>query len=106
MEWEDIYSATLSAMEEHARKQAEDAPQLSPGMMAIEPFEAECSDGGRCRAIGVVTNPAQDALDFVVIKEYGEGELVPTTEGSLWRVAQTTSQNEKPSNFGGFRKEG
>lgn len=94
MDYDDVYNAMLSALEDHARKQAEDAPQLSPGMMAIEPFEAECSDGGRCRAIGVVTSPAQDALDFVVLKEYGEGELVPTTEGSLWRVAQTTSQVE------------
>lgn len=86
MEYEDVYNAMLSALEDHARKQNDDLPQLSRGMMAIEPFEAECSDGGRCRAIGVVTNPAQDALDFVVIKEYGEGELIPTTEGSLWRL--------------------
>ena len=86
MEWEDIYSAMLAAMEEHDRKQREDAPQLSPGMMAIEPFDAENADGERCRAVGVVTSPAQDAFDFVVIKEFKGGELVPTTEGSLWRL--------------------
>lgn len=92
MEWEDIYSAMLSAMEEHARKQAEDAPQLSTGLIAIEPFDAENIDGERCKAVGIVTNPGSDAFDFIVLKEFKGGELVPTTEGSLWRVPQTVEQ--------------
>ncbi len=91
MDYEDVYNAMLSALEDHARERGDELPQLSPGMMAIEPFEAECSDGGRCRAVGVVTNPAQDALDFVVLKEYDGGELVPTTEGSLWRLGPVKS---------------
>lgn len=92
MEYDDVYNAMLSALEDHARKRSEDAPQLSPGLIPIEPFDAENADGERCRAVGVVTNPAQDALDFVVLKEYDGGELVPTTEGSLWRVAEARTK--------------
>lgn len=85
IEYEDIRNAMLDALNEHARLRDEEANTTSPGMMAIEPFDAENSDGEPCRAVGVVTNPLQDFIEFVVIKECAGGELIPTTEGSLWR---------------------
>ncbi|WP_242221177.1 hypothetical protein [Shinella zoogloeoides] len=81
MEYEDMRAAVLAALEDHSQKQS---PRLG-AIMRIEPFEAETADDEPCRAIGVVVSTDGDCLDFVVIKEVGDGELIPTTEGSLWK---------------------
>jgi|GEM_PF-1521262 hypothetical protein len=85
MEYEDMRAAMLDAMEEHVKKQEERAPTVASGMLAIEPFDAENIEGETCRAIGVVTNPDADYIEFIVLKTVDGGEIFPTTEGSLWR---------------------
>lgn len=86
MDYDDMRAAVLDALEEHARKQEERAPTVAAGMMAIEPFDAENIDGEPCRAIGVVTNPGADCIEFIVLKTVDGGEMFPTTEGSLWKL--------------------
>lgn len=81
MEYEDMRAAVLAALEDHSEKQQ---PRFG-ALMRIEPFDAETSDEEPCKAIGVVVSPDGDCLDFVVIKDVGDGELIPTTEGSLWK---------------------
>lgn len=81
MDYDEMRAAVLAALEDHSEKQS---PRLG-AMMPIEPFDAENSDDEPCRAIGVVVSTEGDCLDFVVIKDVGGGELIPTTEGSLWR---------------------
>lgn len=91
MEYEDMRAAVLAALEYHSEKQEERAPTVAAGMLPIEPFEAETGDGEPCRAIGVVTNPGADHIEFVVLKTLDGGEMFPTTEGSLWRVTVKVS---------------
>lgn len=81
MDYEDMRAAVLAALEDHSEKQQ---PRFG-ALMRIEPFEAETAGDEPCRAIGVVVSPDGDCLDFVVIKDVGDGELIPTTESSLWK---------------------
>ncbi len=84
MEPEQVYEAMREALRDADQEREENAPRVSVGMMAIAPFDAENTDGEPVRAIGVVTNPALDMLEFVVLKTLESGEIFPTTEGSLW----------------------
>jgi predicted cupin superfamily sugar epimerase len=85
MEYEDMRAAMLDALSEHARQQEERAPTVAAGMLPVAPFQAETEDSERVTVIGVATNPAHDYLEFVVIKEDEDGEIYPTTAGTLWR---------------------
>lgn len=85
MDPEDMYNALLGALTEHHKKLEEDAPRIG-SMMPIAPFEAETDDGDHARVVGIVTNPGADVLDFVVVKTLSGGELIATTEGSVWAV--------------------
>ncbi|MCD1266845.1 hypothetical protein B5M44_21520 [Shinella sumterensis] len=85
MDYEDMRTAMFDALEGHAKQQEERAPTVAAGMIRIDPFDAENIDGEPCRAIGVVTNPGSDYIEFVVLKTVDGGEMFPTTEGSLWR---------------------
>lgn len=82
MDYDEMRAAVLAALEDHSEKQ----PHRFGAIMPIEPFDAETSDEEPCRAIGVVVSTDGDCLDFVVIKDVGDGELIPTTEGSLWKL--------------------
>ena len=86
MDCEDFYAATLAALDAHASKERENTTRLG-GMMNIPPFDAVTFDDEPCRAVGVVLNADGECLDFVVIKECAGGELIPTTESSLWKRA-------------------
>lgn len=85
MDYDEMRAAVFAALEDHREKQEEAAPTVGAGMLPIEPFEAETSDGELCRAIGVVTNPGADCIEFVVLKTLDGGEMFPTTESSLWK---------------------
>ncbi|WP_315924849.1 hypothetical protein [Mesorhizobium sp. SP-1A] len=85
MDGEEMYHAFLGALTDHAAKLAEDARRVG-ALMPIEPFDAETVDDERVRVVGVVTNPGSDCLDFVVLKTLEGGEVIPTTEGSVWPV--------------------
>jgi hypothetical protein len=85
MDGEEMYHAVLGALADHAAKQAEDAPRVG-ALMRIAPFDAETCDNEPVRVVGVVTNPGSDCLDFVVLKTLEGGEVIPTTEGSVWPV--------------------
>jgi hypothetical protein len=86
MDASKMYDAFLGALSDHAKKQAEDESRLTSGMIPIAPFDAETIDDERVRVVGIVSNVAHDMLDFVVIKTMPGGEMIPTTEGSLWPV--------------------
>lgn len=86
MEPEDLYNAVLGALTDHARKQEQETPSISSGMLPVEPFDAETDDNVRVRVVGIVSNPASETLDFVVLKTLNGGEIIPTTEGSVWAI--------------------
>lgn len=83
MDGEDIYNAVIGALADHQKKMEEDSPRHG-AMMPISPFDAETIDDERVRVVGVIQNPGADCLDFVVLKTLEGGEMIPTTEGSVW----------------------
>ena len=86
MDPNEMYGAVLDALTDHAKKREEDAPRKAVGMMSIQPFDAETADDESVRAVGVIAYGDMNDIDFVVLKTLSGGEIIPTTEGSLWPV--------------------
>ncbi|MBZ9698812.1 hypothetical protein [Mesorhizobium sp. CO1-1-9] len=88
MDGEEMYHAVLEALTDHHKRLEEDASRLSAGIMAIAPFDAETADDESVSVVGIVSNPIDGCLDFVVLKTLEGGEMIPTTEGSVWPLAK------------------
>ena len=86
MDYDDMRAAMLDALSEHARQQEERTPTVAAGILRVAPFEAETADSERVTVIGVATNPSQDYLEWVVIKEDEGGKIYPATAETLFRT--------------------
>ncbi|SDP46846.1 hypothetical protein SAMN05428967_2255 [Phyllobacterium sp. YR620] len=63
--------------------QPADPDELTRGMIAIAPFDAEDIDDKPLKVVGVVSNGVM--LDFIVMKtDKDDGSIFPSIEGNVW----------------------